>query len=211
MLHDGVDDTLIAEFRVDHQIVERARGPFLAEIVANEGGAFAIDLREEFASLFFVLAEQAQAMELLVHGRVDEKMSGVGAIAQNPRAAAADDDAVAARGDVVDDALEHHDHLVRVKALDGKRAFVAAAREDVEEAMQRALHAFVAALDFAAFDVAKARDFVGEFLVPKFPAELVGAPAGDGGAAAAVFAFDGDDADAHGDKRISCWARRYRK
>ena len=53
----------------------------------------------------------------------------------------------------------------------------------------------VAAQRRAVIHLRDARNFLGQVAVPEFPAKPLGQRLGDHGAAAAIFAFDGDDAD----------------
>ena len=76
-------------------------------------------------------------------------------------------------------------------------AFVAAAHEGLEEPVVQGILFLFVLLDHAAIAFHPAGDFVGQQLVPELPAQALGDPLGDLGAAAAVFAFDGDDSD-HG-------------
>jgi len=55
-------------------------------------------------------------------------------------------------------------------------------------------------------DFRDARDLGGELAVPKLPAKLLCQPFGNGRSTAAVFAFDGYDADFHGLGRGQCTA-----
>ncbi len=174
--------------------------PLLAEIVADEIGAVAIDLGDQLLRFFFRFADGFDAADFFFVGSVDENVEGVGAIAQEVGCAAADDDAIAARGDVFDHFLQHFDHAIGVedpRAAESERSFVTAARIDFEEAIEEGIHALVAALGFAMVDIGGAGDFCGDFLVPEFPAEAFGERFGDERAAAAVFAFEGDDSYRH--------------
>jgi hypothetical protein len=172
----------------------------LAEIVADEFGAVAIDFGYELLRFFFRFADGFDAADFFFVGCVDENVEGVGAVAQEVGLAAADDDAIAARGDVVNHSVQHFNHAIGVEypgAADSERAFVAAARVNFEEAIEERIDALVAALGVALVDIGGAGDFGGNFLVPEFPAEALGEGFGDERAAAAVFAFEGDDSYRH--------------
>ncbi len=149
--------------------------PLFAEIVADEIGSVAIYLGDELLRFFFGFADGFDAPDFFFVGSVDENVEGVGTIAQEVGSAAADDDAIAARGDVFNDFLQHFDHAIGVKdpgPADSKRPFVTAARVNFEEAIEEGVQALVAALGFALINVCGAGDFRGDFLVPEFPAEV---------------------------------------
>src|SRR5205814_7427520 len=79
--------------------------------------------------------------------------------------------------------------------LDRQTAFEAAAHEDLHEAVEKRVNAFLEALDGCLIDMGLARNLGGERLVPNFPAQARGELFGDSGSARAVLALDGDDAD----------------
>ena len=200
VLQDGLDYEFVAEFGVDHYVVERAVGPLLAEIVADEISAVAIYFGDKLLRFFFGFADGFDAADFFLVGGVDENVEGVGTIAQEVGGAAADDDAIAARGDVFNYFLQHLDHAIGVEnagVAEAERSFVAAARVDFEETIEEGVHALVAALGFAMVHIGGAGDFCGDFFVPEFPAETFGEGSGDERAAAAVFAFEGDDFYGH--------------
>src|SRR5271168_4707164 len=202
VLQDRFDYEFVPEFGVDHNVVEGAVGPFLAEIVADELGAVAIYLGDQLLGFFFGFADGFDAADFFFVGGVDENVEGIGAFAQKVGCAAADDDAIAARGDVFNDFLEHLDHAIGVKdagVAEAERSFITAARIHFEETIEEGVHALVATLRFAVVNIGGAGDFGGDFLVPEFPAEAFGERSGDERAAAAVFAFEGDNFYGH------CW------
>ena len=167
-----------------------------AEIVADEIGAVAVHFGDELLRFFFGFADGFDAPDFFFVGSVDENMECVRAIAQEVGCAAADDDAIAARGDVFNDFLQHFDHAIGVEdpgPTDSESALITAACINFEEAIEEGVHALVATLGFALVDIGGASDFGGDFLIPEFPAEAFSERFGDEGAAAAVFTFVGDD------------------
>jgi len=114
--------------------------------------------------------------------------------------AAADDDTVAGVGDLQNDFLGDAKDALAVNDFELvgiDAAFEAAAQEGFEEAVIERIVFFFAALDDSLRAIGETGDFFGEAVVPEFPAEALGEQASDIAAAAAVFAFDGNDFD-HG-------------
>ncbi len=209
MLKHGLDHELIAEFGVDHQVVEGAVGPLGVEIVADEGGALAVNFTDELQRFLFGFADRFEAADFFVNRGVGEEVEGVATAAKKIGGAAAHDDALAARSDILDDVVKSGDHAIGVEggALgDGKRAFVTAAGVHLEQAIEQIVDALVTALRGALVDAGDRGDFGGEVAVPKLPTETVGQQLRDGRAATAIFALDGDDPDGHGCPRAAVLA-----
>src|SRR5271156_569698 len=85
LLQDRFDYVFVAKFRIDHHVVERTAGPFLAKIMADEGSAFGIDLGDKLRSFAFGLAERLDAADLFVCGRIHKNVEGVRMLAQDIR------------------------------------------------------------------------------------------------------------------------------
>ena len=115
VLQDGLDYEFVAEFGIDHYVVEGAVGPLLAEIVADEIGAVAIYLSDKLLGFFFGFADGFDAADFFLVGGVDENVECVGAIAQEVGCATADNDAIAAGGYVFNYFLQHFDHAIGVE------------------------------------------------------------------------------------------------
>ena len=135
ILQDGLDYEFVAEFRIDHDVVERAVRPLLAEVVTDEIGAVAIDFGDELLRFFFGFADGSDAADFFFVRSVDENVEGVGAVTQEIGCATADDDAIAARSDVFNDFLQHLDHTISVEdagPTDSEGALITAARLNFE-------------------------------------------------------------------------------
>src|ERR1700733_7940169 len=200
VLQDRFDYELIAEFGIDHDVVERAVRPLLAKIVADEIGAAAGPFGAGLPRFFFRFADGFDAADFFLVGSVDENVEGIWAVAQKIGRATADDDAIAARGNVFNDFLQHLDHAVGVenaRVAQTERSFITAARINFEQAIKKGIYALVAALCFTVVHIGGAGDFGGDFLVPEFPAEAFGERSRDERAAATVFPFEGDDFYGH--------------
>src|ERR1700733_4381484 len=200
ILQNRFDYELIAEFGIDHNIVERAVRPLLAEIVADEIGAVAVHFGDELLGFFFRFADGFDATDFFLVGSVDENVEGIWAVAQKIGRAAANDDAIAARGNVFNDFLQHLDHAVGVenaRVAQTERSFITAARINFEQTIKKGIYALVAALCFTVVHIGGAGDFGGDFRVPEFPAEAFGERSADERAAAAVFPFEGNDFYGH--------------
>ncbi len=60
-LHDG----LVPHSSVDHEVVERTRGPVGVEVVLDVGDALAIDGIDHFRGVFFAMSFHHNAAEFL--------------------------------------------------------------------------------------------------------------------------------------------------
>ncbi len=197
-MEDLIDDGVVADDGVEHLVVEFAAGPIFREVRFDEGGAVAVDGVEAVVGFVAGEAGGEEAAEFFLAGGVEEDAEDVVAFAEEVGGAAADEDAIAAGGRIEDDAFHHGGHAIGVEgfdAFDGEAALEAAAEEDFHEAVEEGVDAFLAFFDGGDVGLSAAGDFAGEFLIPELPAEFFGEFLGDGGAAAAILAFHGDDAD----------------
>jgi hypothetical protein len=124
----------------------------------------------------------------------------IGPVAQNVRRTAPDDDAIAPGGDILDHRVQHVHHAVRVEIFgfsEGEGAFVTAARVSFEKPVEEGIDSFVAAPGDLRIHIRGARDFRGDFLIPKLPAQPFGDLLRDVGAATSVFPLERDDAHRH--------------
>ena len=202
-MQDRVDHQLVTELRIDHQVVERAVWPYLAEVAADERGALCVNFFDELRCFLLTFSEGHHAADFFFGRRKDENVERVGAVLQNERRAAAQDDAVAARGDIRHNLAQDAHHAVRVEhtsrvAIHRQMPLVASSRVHFEKAVEKRIAAFVATLGGFVVDSGYASDFFGEVAIPELPAEALGKTLRDHGAAAAVFPLDRDDSDLHG-------------
>src|SRR5690242_9488943 len=61
VLQNHFDHVFVAEFGVDHQVVERAVGPIGIEVVPDKRGALAVDVVVELKSFLFGLAAEFES------------------------------------------------------------------------------------------------------------------------------------------------------
>jgi hypothetical protein len=85
------------------------------------------------------------------------------------------------------------DHQIQFVGVDA--AFVTAAQERLEKPVVERIPSLFPVLDNRLGAIRQARDFLGEQLIPKLPAELAGKLRGNFTAAAAILAFNGNDFD----------------
>ena len=205
VLQNHLNDVFITEFRVDHQVIERAVRPVGVEVVADERGTLAVDIVNELQRLFFAFADRFEAADLFIQRRVGKNVEAIPSVTEEIGRAPADDNGFAARSYIFHNLVKGLDHAVGVEGgvfPDRKRSLIASPRVYLEESVEQRVDALVAALGRTRVDICYSRDFRGQVPVPQLPSQALGKCLGDGGPAAPVFAFDRDDADLHSSRSL---------
>src|SRR6185312_4716814 len=171
---DCCDDVLIPHGRIQHHVVEGARGPVSVEVMADKFHAVAVHGIEQFVGFAFAFSRCHGAPKFFRARSIEKNVECVRPVAQKVGRAAAHENAVALLGRFAEYLAYEGDHAIGVEGVHGgewSASFKAAAPEDPGQAMKTAVQALFATPDHRMLNVSEFGDFLGELLVPKLPAE----------------------------------------
>src|SRR6202050_2432487 len=81
-MEDGLNDGLIPNSGIDHEMEEMTGGPLYPEVLLDKGGAVAVHGLRKLDRVLLVLSHFAPPVNLLFEGSVDKNVKGVGPLVQ---------------------------------------------------------------------------------------------------------------------------------
>ena len=130
-LQNSLDNRFVAHSGIDHQVVERTRGPVGIEIMLHKSDALPVYGIDSLFRIRFAQPILPQAAELFRARGVKKNVKSGWVLAQKIWSAAPDDDRIAFLGDLRTDLFHHRHHAIGIEHLvaELRAALVTAAPE----------------------------------------------------------------------------------